>query len=77
MLFQTKVLEMLGPPKATERTAYADWIKEVMVTIHPSLWLKFQRKFTNLLHIYQKSEELPHPIAHQQLYFAQKVHFSA
>lgn len=41
--FQTKVLEMLAPSKATQRTRYADCAKEVMVSLHPSLWLKFQR----------------------------------
>lgn len=76
--FQTKVLEMLAPPKATERTAYADWAKEVMVSLHPSLWLKFQRECSNLLYTYQeKSEELLHPVAQQQYYPAQQLQYSA
>ena len=76
--FQTKVLEMLAPPKATERTAYADWVKEVMLSLHPSLWLKFQRECTNLLYTYQeKSEELLHPVAQQQHYPAQQLQYSA
>ena len=67
MSFQSKVLEMLAPPKATERTAYADWAKEVMVGLHPSLWLKFQRECSNLLYSYQeKSAQLLHSVAQQQ-----------
>lgn len=52
MAFQTKVLEMLAPQKTTERTANADWTREVMVNLHPSLWLKFHRECTNLLYTY-------------------------
>lgn len=75
--FQTKVLEMLAPSKATERTRYADWAKEVMVSLHPSLWLKFQRECSNLLYTYQeKSEELLHPVTQQQLYPAQQPQYS-
>ena len=67
MSFQSKVLEMLAPPKATERTAYADWAKEVMIGLHPSLWLKFQRECSNLLYSYQeKSAQLLHSVAQQQ-----------
>lgn len=78
IVFQTKVSEMLAPPKATERTAYADWAKEVMVSLHPSLWLKFQRECSNLLYTYQeKGEELLHPVAQQQHYPAQQLQYSA
>jgi len=60
MAFRTKVLEMVAPSKSTERTTYADWAKEVMVSLHPSLWFKFRWECTNLLYTsYQdKSEEL-------------------
>lgn len=37
MAFQTKDLEMLAPLNATQSTAYADWTKEVMVNLLPSL----------------------------------------
>lgn len=64
MAFQTKVLEMLAPPNKTERTAYSDWTKEMMINLHPSLWLKFQREFINMLYTYkEKSEELLYPVA--------------
>lgn len=77
--FQTKVLEMLAPSKATERTRYADWAKEVMVSLHPSLWLKFQRECTNLLYTYQeKNEELLNPVSEQQQhYIAQQPHYTS
>lgn len=78
MAFQTKVLEMLAPTKTTERTAYADWTKEVMVNLHPSLWIKFQRECTNLLHTYQeKSEEFLHPVAIQHAFFVSQLQYSA
>ena len=64
MSFQSKVLEMLAPPKAKERTVYADWAKEVIIGLHPSLWLKFQRECSNLLYSYQeKSAQLLHSAA--------------
>ena len=70
---QSKVLEMLAPPKATERSTYADWAKEVMIGLHPSLWLQFQRECSNLLYTYQeKSGELLHPVAQQQQYPAEQ-----
>ncbi|KAL5018596.1 hypothetical protein ScPMuIL_004318 [Solemya velum] len=76
IVFQTKVLEMRASPKATERTAYADWTKEVMVSLHLSLWLKFQRECTNLLYTYQeKSGELLHPVAQQQRNPAQQLQY--
>ena len=67
MSFQSKVLEMLAPPqKAMERTAYVDWAKEVMIGLHPSLWLKFQRECLNLLYTYQKkSAQLLHFVTQQ------------
>lgn len=69
--FQTRVLEMLAPTKANERTTYADWAKEVMINIHPSLWLRFQRECTNLLYTYQeKTEDLLRPKVAQQQQFA-------
>ena len=75
--FQTKVLEMLAPSKATERTRYADWAKEVMVSLHPSLWLKFQRECTNLLYTYQeKSEELLNHVTQQQHNSSQQPHYT-
>ena len=76
--FQSKILDMLAPSKATERTRYADWAKEVMVSLHPSLWLKFQRECTNLLYTYlEKTEELLNPVSQrlppeQPLYSAQQ-----
>ena len=71
--FQAKVLEMLAPPKVTERTAYADWAKEVMVSLHPSLWLKFQRECSNMLYSYQEqSVAFLHPVVQQQRYPAQQ-----
>jgi len=67
MAFQTKVMEMLAPSKSTDRTAYADRAKEVMVSFHPSLWLKFRRECNNLLYTYHEtSEELFQTIAQQQ-----------
>lgn len=78
MAFQTKVLEMLAPQKTTERTAYANWTKEVMVNLHPSLWLKFRRECTNLLYTYQeKSEELLHPVASEQVFPVPQLQYSA
>lgn len=78
MAFQTKFLEMLAPPKTTERTAYANWTNEVMVNLHPSLWLKFQMECTNLLYTYQeKSEELLHPVANQQFFSTTAIISSA
>lgn len=77
MVFQTKVLEMLAPPNTTERTAYADWTKEMMINLHPSLWLKFQREFINKLYTYkEKSKELLYPVANQQLFSAPQLQFS-
>ena len=74
--FQTRVLEMLAPAKATERTTYADWAKEVMISIHPSLWLRFQRECSNLLYTYQeKSEEMLRPQAAQHFAFPSQPQF--
>ena len=42
--FQSKVLDMWAPPKVTEKTVYTDWAKEVVMSMHPSLRLKFQEE---------------------------------
>ena len=61
--FQAKVLEMMAPPKVTERTAFADWAKKVMVSL---LWLKFQKQCSNMLYPYQEQiSELLHPVVQQ------------
>lgn len=61
MAFQTKDSEMLAPLNATQSTAYADWTKEVMDNLLPSLLYTYQ----------EKSEDLLHPFANQQLFSAQ------
>ena len=77
LTYQNKVSKMLVPSEATERTRYADWAKEVMVSLHLSLWLKFQCECTNLLYTYQeKSEELLNTVTQLQHYSAQQPHYT-
>ncbi|KAL5020107.1 hypothetical protein ScPMuIL_002999 [Solemya velum] len=66
-----------GSPKVTGRTPCADWVKEVMASLHPPLWLNFPRECTSLLYTQEKSEELLHPAAQQQRYPAQQLQYPA
>ena len=78
MSFQSKVLEMLAPVKATEKTAYADLAKKVMVGLHPLLWLQFQRECSNLLYTYQeKTAQLLHSVTQQQQQYPNKQQHQA
>lgn len=48
-----------------------------MISIHLSLWFKFQREYTNLLYPYQeKSEEVLNPVTQQQQNLAQQAKYS-
>ena len=55
MLIQEKMLDMIKPQNVTERTAYADWAKSVMVDLHQSLWRRFQMEHSQLL---ERSDEV-------------------
>ena len=64
--FSRRSWRCLLPSKGMERTAYVDWAKEVMIGLHPSLWLKFQREYLNLLYTYQeKSAQLLNSVTQQ------------
>ena len=47
---QSQILKLLqSQESANERTTYADWCKQVMVDLQPSLWRQFQQEQTNLI----------------------------